>query len=348
MPLSRCLLVILITFFSITAVAQRSGGRSGTSRSSTSRSSKSGGTSKSSGVVHVRGYTRKDGTYVPGYDRTAPNDTKLDNWSTEGNINPETGKPGTKNPYPENRRSSAGVVDAAGSEDQRPMQNADVVQMINEGVELNEVKNIVTDARSDFDTCAAALRQLKSSGVTDDIILSMVASTLTESSSVESNAKPVQRSDVSAAKRGPQLQGLHLGMNFSNAAPILGRVVRLRDELGIQQFYVERYTAGVSSMEVEFLDGNLESINVSYDSSVRWSNEKEFLSTVAERLGLSNAWSGERSGSIHTIAGEGFRLDAEYNLGITPTLHLYDPTAQGVIRTRRTNQEEQKRQSFKP
>src|SRR5690349_8190545 len=123
MPLSRWLLAILITCFSVTAVAQRSGGRSGTSHSSTSRSSKSGGTSKSSGVVHVRGYTRKDGTYVPGYDRTAPNDTKFDNWSTEGNINPETGKPGTKNPYPENRPSSAGASSALGSEDQRPLQN---------------------------------------------------------------------------------------------------------------------------------------------------------------------------------------------------------------------------------
>src|SRR5690349_2202811 len=139
MPLSRCLLAILISFFSVTAVAQRSGGRSGTSRSSTSRSSKSGGTSKSSGVVHVRGYTRKDGTYVPGYDRTAPNDTKLDNWSTEGNVNPETGKPGTKNPFPENRRSLAGVRNAVGSEDQGPLQNADVVQMISDGVEPNEV-----------------------------------------------------------------------------------------------------------------------------------------------------------------------------------------------------------------
>jgi hypothetical protein len=50
----------------------------------------------SSGVVHVRGYTKKDGTYVAPHDRTAPNHTKNDNWSTKGNINPETGKAGTK------------------------------------------------------------------------------------------------------------------------------------------------------------------------------------------------------------------------------------------------------------
>ncbi|HEY4249290.1 MAG TPA: hypothetical protein VGM64_20880 [Lacunisphaera sp.] len=55
------------------------------------------GAKSSSGIVHVRGYTKKDGTYVAPHDRTAPNHTKNDNWSTKGNVNPETGKAGTKN-----------------------------------------------------------------------------------------------------------------------------------------------------------------------------------------------------------------------------------------------------------
>lgn len=46
--------------------------------------------------VWVEGYYRSDGTYVQGHYRTAPNDTKADNWSTRGNINPHTGKPGTR------------------------------------------------------------------------------------------------------------------------------------------------------------------------------------------------------------------------------------------------------------
>jgi len=54
----------------------------------------------SSAAVHVRGYTKKDGTYVQPHERSAPNHTKADNWSTKGNVNPYTGKPGTKNPYP--------------------------------------------------------------------------------------------------------------------------------------------------------------------------------------------------------------------------------------------------------
>lgn len=58
----------------------------------------SGGARSSGGVEHVRGYTTKNGTHVAGYDRTKANGTKADNWSTKGNVNPETGKPGTKPP----------------------------------------------------------------------------------------------------------------------------------------------------------------------------------------------------------------------------------------------------------
>jgi hypothetical protein len=47
-------------------------------------------------IVHVHGYVKKDGTYVAPHDRTAPNNMRNDNWSTRGNVNPETGKAGTK------------------------------------------------------------------------------------------------------------------------------------------------------------------------------------------------------------------------------------------------------------
>jgi hypothetical protein len=47
----------------------------------------------------VSGFTRSDGTRVDPYHATDPNETKLDNYSTKGNINPYTGKVGTKDPY---------------------------------------------------------------------------------------------------------------------------------------------------------------------------------------------------------------------------------------------------------
>lgn len=53
----------------------------------------------SSEAVSVRGYTKKNGTYVAPHQRTNPNSTKMDNYSTKGNVNPYTGKAGTKSPY---------------------------------------------------------------------------------------------------------------------------------------------------------------------------------------------------------------------------------------------------------
>lgn len=47
------------------------------------------------GNVYVKGYTRKEGTYVQTHYRTAPDSKRDNNWSTQGNVNPYTGKAGT-------------------------------------------------------------------------------------------------------------------------------------------------------------------------------------------------------------------------------------------------------------
>ncbi|MEY2702976.1 MAG: hypothetical protein RLY43_1614 [Bacteroidota bacterium] len=46
--------------------------------------------------VSVKGYYKSNGTYVQPYQRTSPNNTVNDNYSTVGNTNPYTGKEGTK------------------------------------------------------------------------------------------------------------------------------------------------------------------------------------------------------------------------------------------------------------
>ncbi len=46
--------------------------------------------------TYVRGYTRSNGTYVQPHYRSSPNNTKIDNWSTYGNVNPYTGSVGTR------------------------------------------------------------------------------------------------------------------------------------------------------------------------------------------------------------------------------------------------------------
>lgn len=46
--------------------------------------------------VNVKGYTRKNGTYVAPHYRSSPNKSNYDNWSMKGNINPYTGKKGSR------------------------------------------------------------------------------------------------------------------------------------------------------------------------------------------------------------------------------------------------------------
>lgn len=48
---------------------------------------------------YTNGYVRKDGTYVQGHYSTNANGSRLDNYSTQGNINPYNGKVGTVSPY---------------------------------------------------------------------------------------------------------------------------------------------------------------------------------------------------------------------------------------------------------
>ncbi len=68
-------------------------------RSSSSKRSSSSRSKSSSGSVHVKGYYRKDGTYVRPHYRTRPDGIVSNNWSFRGNVNPYTGLIGTKD-YP--------------------------------------------------------------------------------------------------------------------------------------------------------------------------------------------------------------------------------------------------------
>jgi hypothetical protein len=60
---------------------------------------KNSGLSSPSGSSHsVRGHVRQDGTYVQPHRATNQNQTQRDNWSSKPNVNPNTGKPGSKEP----------------------------------------------------------------------------------------------------------------------------------------------------------------------------------------------------------------------------------------------------------
>lgn len=50
------------------------------------------------GPVHVKAHTTKKGVHVKAHVRSAPNKTEHDNFGSKGNVNPSTGKVGTKQP----------------------------------------------------------------------------------------------------------------------------------------------------------------------------------------------------------------------------------------------------------
>lgn len=54
------------------------------------------GTGSNFSASYVRGYIKENGTYVPGHYRSTKDNYPFDNWTQKGNVNPFTGKKGTK------------------------------------------------------------------------------------------------------------------------------------------------------------------------------------------------------------------------------------------------------------
>ncbi len=96
MRIMRFTAVLAITTLVTLTSANAKGGHGHSSAKSSKSSSASG--SESHRTEHVNGYTNKNGTYVAPHDKTTPDHNKENNWSTKGNVNPETGKKGTVDP----------------------------------------------------------------------------------------------------------------------------------------------------------------------------------------------------------------------------------------------------------
>jgi hypothetical protein len=88
------LLAVVVALSSPAAFAKGGGGGHSSSGYSGTHSHSSG--TSSTGSHSTSGYVKSNGTYVAPSHATNPNGTKADNWSTSGNVNPYTGKAGTK------------------------------------------------------------------------------------------------------------------------------------------------------------------------------------------------------------------------------------------------------------
>lgn len=76
---------------------------------------------KGGGGVNVKGYFRKDGTYVQPHVRSAPDSNPYNNYGFPGNYNPNTGRtsPGDPNRYLEryNERKNPFALPKTGTDD---------------------------------------------------------------------------------------------------------------------------------------------------------------------------------------------------------------------------------------
>ena len=85
--------LLLVGALSLGLATIADAGRGGGSR----RGSSTGpGTGSNPRSHSVRPHIRKDGVYVPGHRRSNPNRKPRDNWTTKPNVNPYTGKQGTR------------------------------------------------------------------------------------------------------------------------------------------------------------------------------------------------------------------------------------------------------------
>ncbi|MBI3773508.1 MAG: hypothetical protein HY272_12510 [Gammaproteobacteria bacterium] len=92
--------ILLFSNFVEARGAGHGGGYSGRTHSSSSSSYKSPKLYKCSGCNsndhHVEPHVRKNGEFVQGHMKTDSNETRIDNFTQRGNINPYTGKPGDR------------------------------------------------------------------------------------------------------------------------------------------------------------------------------------------------------------------------------------------------------------
>jgi hypothetical protein len=359
-PMYRIVCVIVIlALLGFPTSAQRSGRSSRPGTSSSTRSS------SSSRVVQVRGYTRKDGTYVPPHNRTAPNSTKLDNWSTKGNVNPYTGEPGTVDPYPENNRSGVKAVSSvAVSSDAILLLNRDVINMLRVGLSSEDLKRIIAEGQTSFDTSPPALVELKRAGVPDEVVKAMIG---TPQSVSTTEALPALKNKnfegLSALNlSSPEVRGFQLGMSMDKVLSRFERDLHVADK-GFGLTTVETYPfiyalhpadfKGIRRLYFEFTDQVLTQVltkmTIGYDSSVRWTSSEEFYKAVCNGLGVQYfAASIKRSGGPYEHDYSDFFVGLEYNYGIVPELHLITVGASEIVAKRRSDDELRKRQTFRP
>lgn len=155
---------------------------------------------------------------------------------------------------------------------------------------------------------------------------------------------------LSQLKPAPELYGLRIGMTIDQVKAIVPTLQTSgEDDIGFStssfspdfnpQMDKTRF-AGVRTVSLEFLDGNLLNIWVGFNGSFKWKTLEEFVPGMSESLGVpADAWSGsttkpsmdcgEMEITVSMIAGG-------------PSIRLVDKAARELWEQRRTEREQKR------
>jgi hypothetical protein len=157
-------------------------------------------------------------------------------------------------------------------------------------------------------------------------------------------------------KPAPELYGLRIGMTVDQVKAIVPTMQTSRsDDIGFStssfspdfnpQMDKVKY-AGVRTVSLEFLDGNLLTIWIGFNGSFKWKTLEEFVPGISGSLGVpADAWSASMTKP---------RLDCE-EIEITasmiaggPSIRLVDKAARELWEQRRTEKEEKRSEQEEP
>lgn len=171
-----------------------------------------------------------------------------------------------------------------------------------------------------------------------------------------------------------QLRNFRLGLTFNEAAKILPKAIlknvnsyekQISQNFSITGLKDERFK-DINSIQLQFFDNRLYSIEIVYDDNIKWQNLNEFASQVEKSLNLPKMKSGGYEFDGNYLYCGNYQIKAMLTNYKKPAIHLFDTTVFDKIIQRRQEEkskilqqkieeekrkrqiEEEKKKVFKP
>ena len=138
-----------------------------------------------------------------------------------------------------------------------------------------------------------------------------------------------------------ELHGFRLGMTMEQVRARVPPVVFGRtDQFGVSRTSInpafdsrfdQSAFAGVRTISLTFLDGQLIELWIGYDSSFKWQKFDEFLAGISKALNLPASWDAKSRGEQISCAG--LRVSAAMMAG-SPSLRLVNTVAEQTVTSR--------------